>query len=59
MLTSVNGPHDSWEHHAEGVDALQALVLALAAIRGELELLKRSGSLTWLGGEDLALNVVG
>ena len=56
---SIEGPHDTWEHHAEGVDALQALVLALSAIRGELEQVRRSGSLTWLGCDDLGLNIVG
>jgi hypothetical protein len=54
----VDGPDGRWEHHAGGVDALQALLLAVSALRAELQVLARKGELTWLAG-GLGLELVG
>lgn len=55
---TVDGPDGLWEHYAGGVDALQAVLLAVSGLRADLQLLARRGSLTWLGG-DLGLHLVG
>src|SRR5262245_52312152 len=56
---TIDGPDRSYEHYAGGVDGLQALLMAISAIRAELKLLANSGKLTWLDDDDLGLDLVG
>ncbi len=51
----IQGPHRRREFFAAGVDAFQALLLALTAVRTDLELMKREGKLTWLDSDDLGI----
>jgi hypothetical protein len=56
---TIEIPNDeSWHREAGGVDALQALLLAISAIRAHLDWLGKSGKLIWLD-ENLGLDLVG
>ena len=55
---TIQAPHKSWQHYAGGVDELQALLLAVSAIRVELEQLAKIGKLSWLGSENLGLDLI-
>lgn len=55
----IQGPGISIEHWAGGVDALQALLMALSGLRAELQSVGRKGRLTWLDDADLGLSLVG
>jgi hypothetical protein len=41
--------------HAYGEDSMQALLLAMQALAIRLQVVARTGTLTWFGGEDLGL----
>jgi len=56
---TIDGPDRFHEHYAGGLDGLQALLMALSGIRAELQVVGRSGKLTWLDDEDLGLELVG
>lgn len=56
---TIQTSHKSWQHWAGGVDELQALLLAISAIRVELEKLAKTGKLSWLGAECLGLDLIG
>jgi hypothetical protein len=55
---TIEGPDRSHEHHAGGVDGVQALLMAISAIRAELQVMATRGKLTWLDHEDLGLDLV-
>jgi len=56
---SVQGPDGLRELYAGGVDALQALVLAISGLRADLRSIARKGKLTWHDDEGLGLELVG
>jgi len=56
---TIQAPHKSWRHYAGGMDELQALLLAISAIRVELEQLAKTGKVSWLGSDDLGLDLTG
>ena len=55
----IEGPDGRLEHYAAGVDSLQALLLAVSALRIDLRHVGRHGKLTYLEGEDLGIALVG
>ena len=55
----LEAPGGRRESYAGGVDGLQALLLALSALKADLELLQGKGKLTFLDDEDLGIHLVG
>ncbi len=55
----IRGLDSPIEHWAGGVDALQALLMALSGARADLLGLARRGKLTWFEEEYLGLELVG
>ena len=55
----IEAPDRRLEHDAAGVDSLQALLLAVSALRSDLQQVGRRGKLTYLEGEDLGIALVG
>lgn len=57
----IHGPglEEVHKHRASGVDAMQAVILALQILPVWLERLGRHGRLTWLGGETGDLGFAG
>jgi uncharacterized protein DUF6968 len=54
----IQGLNTPVQHEAVGVDALQALLMALSGLRAELQSIGRGGKLTWLDDDDLGLRLV-
>ena len=54
----IEGPDRRREFCAVGVDGLQALLLALSALRTDLEVIGGKGKLTFEGGDDLAIKLI-
>ena len=55
----IEWPNERHEFYAGGMDALQALLLGISALRLYLEyVVGRTGKLTWLGDDDLGIDLV-
>ena len=55
----VEWPNERHEFYAGGMDALQALLLGISGLRLYLEyVVGRAGKLTWLGHDDLGIDLV-
>ena len=55
----VEGPDRAHEFYAGGVDSLQAMLMALSAIRAQLHGLGHTGKLTFHGDSDVSIALVG
>lgn len=55
----VEGPSRRRGSFGAGVDALQALLLALSGMRADLRLLRKAGKLTYWDGDELMIELVG
>ncbi len=56
---SIDGPDRRRTMSGAGVDTMQALLLALSGMRTDLQMIARTGRLTFLEGEDLMIELVG
>lgn len=55
----IEGPDGRRQLDAAGVDAIQALLMALSAMRADLRHIARRGKLTFLGDDDISIDLVG
>ena len=53
----IEGPDRRRERDAAGIDAVQALLLAVSGLRTDLQVIARSGKLTFLDSDDLMLDL--
>jgi uncharacterized protein DUF6968 len=53
----IDGLSEHYEFSIGGVDALQALLLAISAVKAHLRLIAEYTKLVWLGSEDLGISL--
>lgn len=53
----IDGMGQRREGSMAGVDALQALLLAISAVKVHLQLISKGAKLTWLDGNDLGISL--
>lgn len=55
----IEGPDHIREQYAMGVDSLQALLMAISAVRADTRALASRGQLTYLGQRDTMISLIG
>jgi hypothetical protein len=53
----IDGVRGRYESSIGGVDSLQALLLAASAVKAHLQLISKSGKVTWLDSDDLGISL--
>ena len=55
----IEGADRQYEFYGGGVDSLQALLMGISGLRIDLESIGHRGKLTFLGGDDLSIELAG
>jgi len=55
----IEGADRRYELYGGGVDSLQALLMGISGLRIDLQDIGRRGKLTFLGGDDLSIELAG